>query len=46
MFVLGYALFLGGFKFESIRSKNFFQELFEARDVEEIGITNPFEKLG
>ena len=44
MFILGYALFWGGFKFESIKSKNFFQELFEAREVEEFGITNPFGK--
>jgi len=46
MFGLGYALFLGGFKFESIPSKKFFQKLFEARDVEEIGIANSFEKAG
>lgn len=46
MCVLGYAMFLGGFKFESSKSKKFFQELFEARDVEEFGIANPFEKAG
>jgi len=46
MFVLGYAMFLAGFKFESIKSKKFFQELLEARDVEEFGIANPFEKAG
>jgi hypothetical protein len=46
MLVFGYAMFLGGFKFESIRSKNFFRELFEAREVEEMGIANPFERAG
>ena len=46
MFVFGYALSLGGFKFESIKSKKFFRELFEAREVEEMGIANPFEMAG
>ena len=46
MFALGYALFLGGFKLESIPSKKFFQKLFEAREVEEMGIANSFEKAG
>jgi hypothetical protein len=46
MFVFGYAMFLGGFKFESIKSKKFFRELFEAREVEEMGIANPFEMAG
>jgi hypothetical protein len=46
MFIFGCALFLGGFKFESIKSKKFFQELFEAREVEEMGIANPFEMAG
>lgn len=43
MFVFGYGMFLGGFKFESIKSKKFFRELLEARDVEEMGFANPFE---
>lgn len=46
MFVFGYGLFLGGFKFESIKSRKFFRELFEAREVEEMGIANPFETAG
>jgi hypothetical protein len=46
MFAFGYALFLGGFKFESIKSKNYFQELFEANEVEEMGIANPFNTAG
>ena len=43
MFIFGYGKFLGGFKFESIKSKKFFRELFEAREVEEMGIANPFK---
>jgi hypothetical protein len=46
MFVFGYSLFLVGFKFESIKSKKFFRELFEVREVEEMGIANPFETAG
>jgi hypothetical protein len=46
MFAFGYALFLGGFKLESVPSKQFFQKLFEAREVEEMGVANPFEKAG
>lgn len=43
MFAFGYLLMLGGFKFESIKSKKFFCDLFEAEEVEESGILNPFE---
>ena len=46
MFLFGYGLFLGGFKFESVKSKKFFRELFDAREVEEMGIANPFETVG
>ena len=46
MFVFGYTLFVGGFKFESSRSKEFFRELFQAEEVEEIGIANPFRAAG
>jgi hypothetical protein len=46
MFVFGYALLLGGFKFESVKSKKFFQELFEVEEVEEMGFTNPFGAAG
>jgi hypothetical protein len=44
--VFGYAIFLVYFKFESIKSKKFFQELLEAREVEEMAIANPFETAG
>ncbi|HET9907490.1 MAG TPA: hypothetical protein VFQ23_12635, partial [Anaerolineales bacterium] len=37
MFFFGYAMLLGGFKVESIKSKKFFRDLFEAREVEEMG---------
>ena len=46
MFAFGYALILGGFKFESIKSKKFLRELFQAEEVEEIAIVNPFEVAG
>ncbi len=46
MFVFGYALLLGGFKFESVKSKKFFQELFEGEAVEEMGFANPFGAAG
>jgi hypothetical protein len=46
MFLLGYTMFLGGFKYESTKSKRFFRELFEAREVEEMGVANPFEMAG
>jgi hypothetical protein len=46
MFIFGYALFMGGSKFESIKSKKFFRELLEARGVEEMGIGDPFEAAG
>ena len=46
MFIFGYALFVGGFKFKSIKSKKFFRELLEAREVEEMGIGDPFEAAG
>ena len=42
MFAFGYALLLGGFKFESVKSKKFFRELFQADEVEEMGIVNTF----
>lgn len=43
MFAFGYLLIMGGFKFESAKSKKFFCELFEAEDVEESGLLNPIE---
>jgi|SRR5688572_7925814 len=48
LFVFGYVLFVGGFKFESIQSKKFLRELFEAKEVEEMrmGTANPFERAG
>jgi len=46
MLAFGYALFLGGFKFESIKSKKFFKDLFVAEDVEEIRFSNPIEEAG
>lgn len=46
MFVFGYAISLGGFKFESVKSKKFFQELFVAEEVEELGFANPFGATG
>ena len=46
MFVFGYGLLLGGFKFESTKSKKFFRDLFEARELEELGLPNPFETVG
>lgn len=46
MFAFGYALLLGGFKFESIKSKQFFRDLFQAEEVEEMGIVNPFGVAG
>ena len=46
MFAFGYALLLGGFKFESIKSKKFFQDLFEVEEVEEMGFANPFTAAG
>ena len=46
MFAFGYALLLGGFKFESIKSKKFFRDLFQAEEVEEMGIVNPFGVAG
>lgn len=33
---------LVAFKFEAIKSKKFFEELFEAAEVEEMGFANPF----
>lgn len=33
LLVFGYALLMGGFKLESVKSKAFFQELFEARST-------------
>lgn len=46
MLLFGYAMILGGFKYESTKSKKFFGELLEAREVEEMGIANPFETAG
>ena len=46
MFAFGYALLLGGFKFESIKSKKFFQELFDVEQVEEMGFAHPFRAAG
>ena len=46
MFIFGYAVLLGGFKFESENSKSFFQELFEAEEVEELEFVNPFRAAG
>ncbi len=34
LFACGYALFFGGFKVEAIIAKNFFRELFEAKEAE------------
>lgn len=42
MFIFGYVLLLGSFKFESVKSKTYFRELFQANDVEEAGIANLF----
>jgi hypothetical protein len=42
MLIFGYALILGGFKVESARSKQFFQELFEASVVEEMSFAEVF----
>ena len=46
MFAFGYALLLGGFKFESIKSKRFFRDLFQAEEVEEMGIVKPVPSAG
>ncbi|PKN93757.1 MAG: hypothetical protein CVU44_08045 [Chloroflexi bacterium HGW-Chloroflexi-6] len=46
MFIFGYLMVLGGFKFESVKSKKFFQRLFEEEEVEEMGFANPFEAAG
>ena len=39
MILFAYALILGGFKFESVKSKKFFKELFEASEVEEFSLS-------
>ena len=46
MFAFGYALLFGGFKFESIKSKEFLRDLLQAEEVEEMGIVNPFRIAG
>jgi hypothetical protein len=46
MFAFGYGILLGCFKFESIKSKDFFLDLLEAKEVEEMGFTNPFNIAG
>ena len=42
LFILGYGLLLGGFKYESRKSKAFFRELFQARQMDELGIQDLF----
>lgn len=37
MFIFGYTLLLGSFKFESVKTKAYFRELFQASDIEEAG---------
>ncbi len=44
MLAFGYVLFWGSFKFESVKSKAFFRELFQAEQVDELGITDLFRK--
>jgi hypothetical protein len=44
MFVFVYTLILGDFKLQSVESKKFFQDLFEAEEVEELEFPNPFWK--
>lgn len=44
MFIFGYTLLLGSFKFESVKSKAYFRELFQASEVEEAGIVNLFNR--
>jgi hypothetical protein len=46
MFAAIYTFFVGPFKFESIQAKEFFCELLQAEEVEEMGITNPFKVAG
>jgi hypothetical protein len=46
LFVLVYTFFVGLFKFESIQSKEFFRELLQAEEVEEMGIAYPFTGAG
>jgi hypothetical protein len=40
MMAFGYLLVLIGFKFESIQSKKFLRELFQAESVQEMGLVN------
>jgi len=46
LLLFGYVLIVGGFKFESTKSKTFFHELFQAEEVEEMGMVNPFGVAG